>query len=205
MSGDSQATSVESGDAVAEPSYSYRPSATGSPLRFVAAPDALEWYAGRRESRIPYAAIRRVRLSFRPQTMQTQRFCAEIWSEGHPKLKVVSSSWKSMFEQAPQGDAYARFIVALHRQLAGRNSDVVYQAGTAAPIYWAGVVLFAGCALAMAALIVLALQAQVWSGAVFIATFLALFLWQSGSFLRRNRPGRYQPENVPAQLLPGGM
>jgi hypothetical protein len=176
----------------------------GSPLMFVLAPDALEWRTGRRESRIPYMAIRRLRMSFRPQTMQTQRFCTEIWSEGHPKLKVVSTSWKSLFEQTGQGDDYARFVVALHRQLADRNSNVAYQAGTVVPVYWGGVVLFVGCALAMAALIVLALQERAWSGAAFIAAFLGVFLWQAGTFLRRNRPGRYRPDCLPAQLLPGG-
>jgi hypothetical protein len=31
-----------------------------------------------------------------------------------------------------------------------------------------------------------------------------LFLWQSGNFFRRNRPGLYRPEALPAELLPKG-
>jgi hypothetical protein len=39
------------------------------------------------------------------------------------------------------------------------------------------------------------------------AAFLAsngLFVWQSTSYFQRNRPGRYRPDALPAQLVPGG-
>jgi hypothetical protein len=47
-----------------------------------------------------------------------------------------------------------------------------------------------------------ALQVEAYSGAAFIAAFFALFLYQAGSFFRRNRPGTYDPAAVPPLLLP---
>jgi hypothetical protein len=47
-----------------------------------------------------------------------------------------------------------------------------------------------------------ALQADSKGGAAFIGGFLVLFLWQGGNFFRRNRPGLYRPEALPAELMP---
>jgi hypothetical protein len=49
-----------------------------------------------------------------------------------------------------------------------------------------------------------ALQADARAGAAFVAGFLALFLWQGGNFFRRNRPGLYRPDAIPAALMPKG-
>jgi hypothetical protein len=61
---------------------------------------------------------------------------------------------------------------------------------------------FAAVALGLAVLIVRALQADAIAGALFIAAFLALFLWQGGHFFRRNRPGLYRPDAPPRDLMP---
>jgi hypothetical protein len=37
-----------------------------------------------------------------------------------------------------------------------------------------------------------------------VGVFLALFLWQGGSFFRRNRPGLYRPDALPPDLMPKG-
>ncbi|HZP76374.1 MAG TPA: hypothetical protein VFB45_09555 [Pseudolabrys sp.] len=192
----------QDGEPVTALSYSYRPSLMGAAWAFALGADALEWQVGRRSGRVPYAAIRRMRLSFRPGTMQSQRFRAEIWSDGHPKLDIVSSTWKSMAEQVQQGEGYARFIVELHRRIAAAGGAVTYETGTTPVLYWCGVAVFIACALAIASLIVRALQVAAWSGAAFIAAFLALFLWQGGNYFRRNRPGTYRPDALPKQLVP---
>jgi hypothetical protein len=46
------------------------------------------------------------------------------------------------------------------------------------------------------------LQTAAWSGAAFIAAFLGFFLWQAGTFFRRNRPGTFRPDAVPETVLP---
>jgi hypothetical protein len=46
------------------------------------------------------------------------------------------------------------------------------------------------------------LQSGTIAGAAFVAAFLALFLWQGGNFLRFNRPGVYQPDDLPRDLVP---
>jgi hypothetical protein len=176
----------------------------GSAWEFRLRPEGLAWHVGRLEGCVPYDRIRRVRLSFRPVTMQTRRFVTEIWPAQGPKLTIASASWRSLVEQAPQDAAYGAFIRALHRRLAAAGTEASFEAGSPAVLYWPGLAVFAAAALALAALTVHALQTGAWAGAAFVGFFLALFIWQSGGYFHRNRPGRYSPQELPERLVPPG-
>ena len=123
--------------------YSYKPSLFGAPWQFRLAADALEWQAGMRAGRFPYADIRRVRLSFRPVNMQTYRFLAEIWPLQGPKVTIASSSWRSMIEQSRQDAAYSTFVTELHRRIAAARGTAAFDSGSPALLYWPGLAIFA--------------------------------------------------------------
>lgn len=184
--------------------YLYRPSLLGAPWSFRLTPVALAWEAGRRSGLVPYRDIQRVRLSFKPVSMQTHRYQTEIWAEGTPKLVIVSSSWKSMVEQERLDKSYSAFATALHRRLAAAGANPSYEQGSAPLRYWPGVAVFAAMAFGLAFLIMRALQSDSPAGAAFIGAFLALFLWHGGNYFRRNRPGNYTPDALPEILLPKG-
>ncbi len=184
--------------------YSYRPSLLGAPWSFRLAAGGLYWEAGRKSGRIAYRDIRRVRLSFKPASMQSQRYLTEIWADGAPTLKIVSSSWKSMVEQERLDRAYSTFIAALHRHIVEAGGAVTFEQGSNALLYWPGVAIFAAVSLGLALLVARALQTQAFGAAAFIGAFLALFLWQAGSYFRRNRPGTYRADALPSALLPKG-
>lgn len=190
--------------AEANPAYVFRPSLVGVPWEFRLTGDALDWASGRKSGRIPLRSIRRLRLSYRPASMQSHRFMTELWAEGAPKLEILSSSWKSMVEQERLDQKYEDFIGELHRRIALAAPPARFERGSHPLLYWPGLIVFAGVALALAWLTVLALQAGTNAGAVFVGAFLALFLWQGGNFFRRNRPGRYRPEALPTELMPMG-
>jgi hypothetical protein len=191
-------------DGSAPPIYAFKASLMGPPQVFRLAADALEWEIGRYSGRIPYGAVRRVRLLYRPANLQTQRFLTEIWAAQAPKLKVSSVSWASLTEQRRQDAAYIAFVEALHRRLAEVRTEAVFEAGSPPWLYWPGVVVFVGIAVAIALLIVRGVQEGALIGAAVAGVFLAFYLWQLGTFFRRNRPGRYRPEAIPAAVLPGG-
>jgi hypothetical protein len=186
----------------ADSAYAFKPSLMGPPQSFRAAPDALEWDVGRYSGRIPYGDVRRVRLLYRPANLQTHRFLAEIWAERAPKLKIASVSWASLTEQRRQDAAYKAFVGALHRRLAG--TDAVFEAGSPPWLYWPGVAVFFAIAVAIVLLIARGVQEGSLTGAAVVAVFLAFYLWQVGTFFRRNRPARYRPEAIPAAVLPQG-
>jgi hypothetical protein len=183
--------------------YAYKPSLMGAPSEFRLHADALEWHIGARSGRVPYHAIRRVRLSFKPATMQGRRFVTELWPADAPKLSIVSTTWRGLMEQAAQDAAYGSFVRELHRRLAA-GSAAAFDAGSPPALYWPGIALFAIAAAALVALTAHALVTGAWTGAAFVGGLCALLLWQSGAYFWRNYPGRYRPDALPARLLPGG-
>jgi len=184
-------------------SYSFRTSLLGSGWTFAIAGDGIDWSSGQRSGHVPFAKIRRVRMAFRPLSMQSYRFITEVWAEGAPKLTIASTSWKSLVEHQRLDSEYSAFLRAFHRALAKSGATVRCEQGSPPVLYWPGVVVFGGMGLGLAVLIVRALQVGSLAGAAFVAAFMLLFMWQGGNFFRRNRPGLYRPEAPPAELLPG--
>jgi len=191
-------SSVDSG----EFAYAYKSSLMGAPLEFHLTSDALEWRKGGIAARTPYRDVRRIRLSFRPMTMQNYRFVTEVWPDSGPKLQIASTSWKSLVEHERLDAEYSAFVSELSRRIGAAGGNTAFDTGSPALLYWPGVVIFIGAAFALAALSVRALEQQAWGGAAFIAAFFALFLYQAGNFFRRNRPGTFRPDAVPPLLLP---
>ena len=182
--------------------YAYKPSLVGAMSEFELQQDAIVWERTGKVVRVSYREIRRVRLAFRPMTMQSYRFVAEIWAVGGTKLTIASCSMRSMFEQARQDAEYNAFLAELHRRLVPFGPAILFQAGSPFLLYWFGVVVISALCLAAATLIVRSFEAQAWSGTAFVLGMLALFVWQVGGFLRRNKPGTYTPEQVPPRVLP---
>ena len=183
--------------------YAYKSSLLTAPFEFRLASDALHWAKGGVRGHTPYRDIRRVRLSFRPLTMQNHRFVAEIWTAG-PKLTVSSTSWKSMVEHERLDSRYRMFIAELCRRIGTSQGQTLLQTGSPPIMYWLGALVLVGASFALASLIVRALQFGDWAAATFIGAFLSLLLWQGGTFFRRNRPGRFPPDAIPEAVLPRG-
>lgn len=184
--------------------YSFRPSLLGPPSTFTLGPGGLEWTRGFESGHVPYRNVRRLRLSYKPVSMQSHRFVIDMWSDGAPKLQIVSTSWRGMVELQRLDAAYATFIAELHRRVARDAASVRYERGVTGFVYWPGLVLFIAVGILLAALVVRSLQEDTLGASVFVGALLALFLWQGGNFFRRNRPGRYRPDALPDDLVPSG-
>src|SRR5215475_7694106 len=98
-------------------SYAYRPSAFGPLRTFTLSVVGLALKEEIQSGHIPYRNIRRLRMSFRPTSMQPQRFVVELWGEGAPKLKIASSTWKSITEQERFDQCYSVFVRELHSRI----------------------------------------------------------------------------------------
>jgi hypothetical protein len=185
-----------------DPTYAYKPSLMGAPWLLCLKPEGLEYSVGRWSGLAPYASIRRVRLSFRPTTMQMRRFVAEIWAADAPKIQIVSTSWRSLVEQERLDAAYVSFVTELHRRLAEAGATATFVSGMPLLLYGVGVAVYVGALLAFAALTARALQIGEWTGAAMVGGFFALFAWQVSAYFWRNRPGLYSPDALPRNVLP---
>jgi hypothetical protein len=183
--------------------YAYKPSLAGAAIEFRLTTTALQWSRGRRVDRIPYDRVRRLRLSFRPVTMQSHRFLAEIWSRDGAKLQIASTSWRSLLEQERLDAAYGAFVTELSRRIAAAGPPVSFETGSPVLVYWVGIAAFAAVSFGLAGLTVRALQAGALAAGAMIGGFFAVLLWQGGTFFRRNQPGTYRPDAIPPTVLPG--
>src|SRR2546423_593934 len=151
--------------------YADKPPLVGAPFEFRLAPHALEWRRGGSSGHAPYGRIRRVRLSFRPMTMQNYRFLTEVWIADGPKLQIASTSWKSLVEHERLDAAYRAFVTELCRRVGAAGGQTLFQTGSPMVLYWLGLLVFVRAALALPALTGRAPQVRTWSGAAVLPGF----------------------------------
>ena len=183
-------------------SYVYKASLIGSAHRFELTEDRLAWHVGGRSGLWPYTDIAAVRLSYRPVSMQPRRFRADIEHVSGARIAVLSTTWTTVTLMAPQDNDYRAFITQLHRRLKEAGSKAVLAGGLKPVLYQAAIAVLAIVAVSMTGLLLRAVSTGEWAGALFLVGFAALFGWQIGGFVRRNRPQRYTFDELPKQLLP---
>ncbi len=150
----------------------------------------------------PYATIAAIRLSYRPTSMQSRRFRADIRNDKGQTIPVVSVTWRTAALVASQDEPYRTFILALHRRIADTGGNPELIAGLKRPIYLLGVVAMALVGIALLGLFIRAAGIGSYGGMLFLAGFGALFGWQLGGFMKRNKPRLYTLRDVPGDLLP---
>jgi hypothetical protein len=182
--------------------YRYRASLIGAAHRFELTDDGLSWRVGGRSGVWPYRAITSIRLSYRPVSMQSRRFRADIENLSRERIAVLSTSWQTAALMAPQDRDYRAFIHALHRRRAQAGGKVVLTGGLNPHVHVAAIGVLALLATAMVGLLLRALATGEFAGALFLVGFAALFAWQIGGFIRRNRPRSYRFDDLPNDLLP---
>ena len=182
--------------------YAYKASLIGSAHQFELTDKGLSWKVGGRSGVWAYSDISAINLSYRPSSMQSRRFRADISHAGGGRIKILSTTWQTVSLMTPQDHGYSAFIAELHRRMAKAGSRAVLSGGLAVPLYAAAVVLVGLLAIAMVGLLVRAIAIGEWAGVLFLIGFAALFVWQIGGFIRRNRPITYSFDQLPKALLP---
>ena len=182
--------------------YAYKASLIGAAHRFELTDGGLSWRFAGRAGMWPYAEIAAVSLSYRPVSMQARRFRADLYHQSGARLVILSTSWQTAALMAPQDQPYRSFIIELHARMAKAGSRAALTGGLGRNAYAAGMTLLAAVAVLMAALLLRALLTGEFAGGLFLVGFAALFGWQVGGFIRRNRPLTYGLDHIPQALLP---
>jgi len=183
-------------------SYAYKASLISAAHRFELTEQGLSWRLAGRSGIWPYTDIAAIRLSYRPVSMQAHRFRADISNRNGGRLPVLSTSWQTAALMAPQDNGYRAFIIALHARLAQAGSKAELTGGLGRNTYGAALMLLGLVGLMLLVLFIRALLVGEFAGALFFVGFAALFAWQVGGFVRRNRPIAYSFGHIPEALLP---
>jgi hypothetical protein len=195
-------TPAIAGEGAPETRYVYKASLIGSAYQFELTDAGLSWTVGGRSGVWAYTDIASIRLSFRPMSMQSRRFRADIGSNGRQRISILSTTWQTVALMAPQDHDYRAFIVELHRRMAAAGSKAALIGGIGPTAYAAALAIVTLLGIAMAALLAQAFATGEWYGALFLIGFVALFSWQIGGFIMRNRPRTYDFDHLPQALLP---
>ena len=195
-----QATTLTPRESAAR--YAYKASLVGAAHRFELTDDGLAWRIGGKSGVWPYADISAVRLSYRPVWLQSRRFRADIDNADGGRMAILSTSWQTASLMAPQDQDYRGFITRLHARMASSGSTARLIGGLGPRSYAAAIILLALVAVAISGLVLRAVFTGEWAGALFLIGFAALFGWQIGGFVRRNRPRSYGFDHLPEALLP---
>jgi hypothetical protein len=191
-----------SNDAAADVRYAFKASLIGAAHQFELTDGGLSWRIAGKSGVWPYAAISAVRLSYRPMSMQSRRFRADIENTDGARIVIFSTSWQTVTLMAPQDQDYRAFITQLHARMAKAASRAALIGGIGPKSWAAGMVLLTLVAVAVSGLFVRAIATGEFAGALFLVGFAALFGWQIGGFVRRNRPRAYSFDDLPQALLP---
>lgn len=182
--------------------YAYKASLVGAAHQFELTEQGLSWRIAGRSGVWPYADIAIIRLSYRPVSMQSRRFRADIEKADGARIAILSTSWQTAALMAPQDQDYRAFVTQLHARMARAGSRAVLVGGLKPRVYAAAIICVTLVAVAMAGLFVRSIATGEWAGALFLVGFAALFAWQVGGFITRNRPQAYTFDRLPKELLP---
>jgi hypothetical protein len=183
-------------------SYAYKASLISSAYQFELTDAGLSWQMGRRSGVWPYADIASIRLSYRPMSMQSRRFRADIDRAGGERIAILSTTWQTVSLMTPQDQDYRAFIIELHRRMKAAGSRAALIGGIGTATYAAAVTMVALLAIAMVGLLVRALATFEFTGALFLVGMAVWFVWTIGGFIKRNRPRSYSFDQLPDALLP---
>jgi hypothetical protein len=181
--------------------YAYKASLIGAAHEFELTDDGLSWQAGNKSGCWPYTDISAIRLSYRPVSMQSRRFRTDVESDGQ-RIAILSTTWQTVTLMLPQDREYRDFITELHARMAQSGSKAALIRGVGPGTYGAGVAVLALVGIAIAGLLLRAILTGEYVAGLFLVGFAALFAWQIGGFVMRNRPGSYTFADLPKALLP---
>jgi hypothetical protein len=182
--------------------YAYKASLVGAAHQFELADDGLAWRITGKSGVWPYSGISAVRLSYRPVSMQSRRFRADIDRTDGGRIAILSTTWQTATLMAPQDGDYRAFITELHRRMEQGGSKAALIGGLGPRVYAAAILMLTLVGIAMVGLLVRAIATGELGGALFLVGFAALFGWQIGGFITRNRPRVYRFDHLPEALIP---
>jgi len=149
---------------------------------------------------IPYKDIDSIRLMYIPDRMRPQNFLCTITS-GDKKYSFMASSYISLANFKDDKEGYRNFVYSLIKKVHKANPSVSLLSGRPKHMYWISIVaiLFILCGLAVLIYYVgTHMSAGNWIKYLLILLLMPMAL----SYIQRNKPGTFTPDDIPDKLLP---
>src|SRR5258708_12157279 len=112
-------------EAAASIRYAYKASLVGAAHQFELTGEGLSWQVGGKSGIWRYGDIAAIRLSYRPVSMQSRRFRADIEAANRQRLVILSTRWQTVALMAPPDRAYRPSLIQLHARMKRAGSRAV--------------------------------------------------------------------------------
>ena len=189
------------------PQYTYRQSIATKPWTFRIENDQLVWEKQDQEKPIAVhmGNIAKVRPVFDPTRVQLNRYVLNITTRKGKQIKLASMSYKGISDFEDLAPSYAAFVRALHEQMARINPSIQYVRGISKLGYAMSmlVMVFLIALLGVAGFLLIngVTHPIVWVKLALLLYFTPMLY----KYLKRNKPGVYDPAHVPEDLIPQGV
>jgi len=182
--------------------YSYRINAFSQENRYKLYEDFIEVSSNQEEKWIVnYANITSITLQNSSSNRDPDQYSATISYKGG-KIQITNSAYNSNGESQKQNVQYYKFIQALHHKVASINSNVIYNQRGTKLNYLLSVFTVIFIVLALTFGIYYSFTHQ-FMGLVAVKVIVLLFATPYMiDYLKKNRPDKYDPLNIPDTLLP---
>lgn len=156
---------------------------------------------GLQSSIIPLASLIRVSLHYDPSRAQTGRFRCLLDLQNGRTLAIQNEHYCSFASFEDRSGSYRDLVTRICHRTAQANPACLFITGKSPFSYWAQLI-----GLAVLFLLLTILLFVMWTAigllTIIQLIFIALMLPIVIRWARRNRPGRFDPMNPPAELLP---
>jgi hypothetical protein len=183
--------------------YRFRANAFVGERTYRLTEDALTWeQAGKPLDGVFYDEIAEVRMSYAPTRVSTNRYRTQIIFRKGGMAELFNTHYAGFADLPEKNAEYNAFVRELHRRLAEKGTQTTFHQGSSRAGYAANMLLtifiFAGLAFVFVFFLNFGL---IWIAAVKLAIIL-FFLPVLIRFMRRSKPGTYDPRALPAAVLP---
>lgn len=163
--------------------------------------DALTWRDVKGGGgRVPYSAIRSVRLRFEPTRAERRRYAMRI--DAGTELAITNIHYAGIYDFKDQSEMFRPFVEAFHTKLKAANPNVKYLSGSTPAAYVMNILLtiWIFAMLAIAAIFLFSIGVG-WLVAVKVGLIL-FFMPALFRLLKKNKPSTYDPQHIPESLVP---
>jgi hypothetical protein len=155
-------------------------------------------------ARFPYASIVELRLCFDPTRADDTRHRCDVRLADRRRVSFYSTHFASVMNFEDRAATYVPLVRGLVARVAEANPGCRFRSGKRPVVYWTEHAVL----LALFALLVFVLAlvgGSAFSDLVLVKLgVIAGFIPVMIAYTRKNRPGRFDPAAIPAQVLPGG-
>lgn len=182
--------------------YKQRPRPFSGEVVFGLTDDALIVDNGRRHETIPFTEMYALRLTFGYRNVGTQVFMARIRRANGRTVAITNLNWKGYVDYDSQDKAYTIFVTELMRKIARANPNALFERGRPALSWLATAIVGITALVAFAGAAIWGLTRGNWLLSTMAVIFLFPFGRQVHGMLTRNKPGLFQANDPPRDLLP---